>query len=108
MIKIKKLTGENVSITQDGHFSYLADYGFQQRGFDSNFQVQLETEEKISKINARGSCGCVTVTKEKISDHQYNIKVHYDSKLLGRILKTVWIGVNEEKLEVKLRGSVRN
>lgn len=108
MIEIKKLSGENVKLTRDTHFSYIADYGFQARGFDSNFMVEIKSEEEIKDFLARGSCGCVTVKKDKVDKNSYNLKIHYDSKLLGRIIKTVWININGDKWEIKLRGSVKN
>lgn len=108
MIEIKKLSGENVKLTRDTHFSYIADYGFQTRGFDSNFTVEVKSEEDIKDFLARGSCGCVTVKKDKLDNFRYNLKIRYDSNLLGRIIKTVWININGDKWEIKLRGSVRN
>lgn len=98
----------NVTLIHDTHESYIADYGEQDRMFDSNFTLKITSEEEIKNFRAKGSCGCVTVKYDRVDKKSFDLNVHYNSKLLGRIIKGIKVAANGKELEIKLRGRVRN
>ena len=82
---------------------YTLDWGTIKKGSESNRQLTVEDYQSKNLVT-KASCGC---TKPKmIKPNMLNIK--YNTNLLGRILKSVYIFDDEEKVTIKMIGKIEN
>jgi len=93
---------DSTTLTKQSETDYTLDWGTVKKGSDRNRQLKLE-DLKSNNITIRTSCGgCTkaTIIKDNI------LNINYNTNLLGRILKSVYIFDNGEKTTIKLNGKV--
>ena len=100
-MKITNLQPQLTSLTKQDENNYTLDWGTIKKGSDRNRQLQLDSMQS-QNATARTSCG--GCTSAKITDNVLNI--NYNTNLLGRILKYVYIYDAEEKTTIKLIGNI--
>lgn len=85
---------------------YLASLGDIEQGEDVESILDVVS---TSKIHANASCpGCTKVATAHVGGNEYKLKIKYDTKLLGRIIKKVWVTSREgEQIVINLRGFVK-
>lgn len=86
----------------------VIDYGTIEQGADGNreFKFTNTGREPLIISNARGSCGCTVPTwpKTPIAPGASDvIKVHYDTKRIGPINKSVTVTSNASQATIVLR-----
>lgn len=96
----KNLKPEMATLTKVDDVTYRLDYGDIKYGSDSDLKLEIETEAQ--KLSVKVSCG--GCTKASIKDNVLHI--NYDTKLLGRILKHVYLFEDDKKIDIRLIGKV--
>lgn len=94
----------NISLEAPGE--YIASLGDIEQGRDITSTVEVLTP---TGIDATVSCpGCTKVKVKNLGEGRYGVEIWYDTQLLGRIIKKVWVtNKDKELVEINLRGFVK-
>ena len=103
-MKIINLQPEITTLTKQGENVYTLDWGIIKKGSESNRQLTVEDFQKQRSVVKTSCGGC---TKAKIVSPN-TLNINYDTNLLGRILKNVYIFDGEEKVTIKMIGKIEN
>lgn len=99
-MKISNLKPEKSTLTKTEDNFYELDYGTIKKGADP--EQRLSIEETEGKLKTKVSCG--GCTKAKVT---YNIlAIWYNTNLLGRINKFVYLFEDDKKTTIKLTGKI--
>lgn len=90
---------------------YELDFGIVKQGDGANFDVVVTSNNDILDFNSRPSCGgCTTVKQKRLSDKQYKVITQYDSRILGKINKSVNINYTDKdgnkNIQIKMAGTI--
>lgn len=90
---------------------YQLDFGIVKQGERANFEIVASDKKPLLDFKASPSCGgCTTVKQKKLSENQYKVMVEYDSKILGKINKSVNINYTTEdgvkSVQIKMTGTI--
>lgn len=99
-MKITNLKTENSTLIKVEDNSYELNYGTIKKGADPN--QKLSVEEIEGKLKTKVSCG--GCTKAKLTDNI--LSIWYNTNLLGRINKFVYLFENDKKTTIKLTGKI--
>lgn len=100
-MKISNLKPENSTLTKTEENFYELDYGTIKKGADPHQKLSLEEVE--GALKAKVSCG--GCTKAKVVDNI--LTVWYNTNLLGRINKFVYLFEGDKKTTIKLKGNIQ-
>lgn len=99
-MKISNLKPENSTLTKTEENFYELDYGTIKKGADPN--QRLSIEETKGKLKTKVSCG--GCTRAKLTDNI--LSIWYNTNLLGRVNKFVYIFEGDKKTTIKLTGKI--
>lgn len=100
-MKITNLKPEMSTLTKTDALNYTLDYGTIPHKSDPNLKLEITEFEQKPKVKV--SCGGCTTAR--LSENILNIT--YDTSLLGRINKYVYLFEGETKTTIKLTGRVQ-
>jgi hypothetical protein len=90
--------------------NYIFDYGLLNKGDNTDIEISISEGFEIYKINVSSSCGC-TVPKIIILDEkEFELKINYNSNLLGSFYKKITVNYKsndkQELLLIYIKGVV--
>jgi formate dehydrogenase assembly factor FdhD len=97
---IKNLKPGMSTLIKKSDVEYSIDFGNIKKGSDPDLKLSLETEsEKLRTSVSCGGCAKATINNNVL-------QINYNTELLGRILKSVYVFEDEQKTTIKLLGQV--
>jgi|AntRauTorckE6833_2_1112554.scaffolds.fasta_scaffold11025_2 hypothetical protein len=100
-MKLENLKPEMSTLTKIDNLNYNLDFGDIKHKSDPDLKLKFETDSEDIKVKT--SCG--GCTKAWVKDNM--IFINYNTSLLGRILKHVYIFEGENKIDIKLTGKIK-
>lgn len=83
------ITVENLTPQKGTYKDNVFNYGTVKRGADMNMEIALKSDTPIKHTSIKAQCGCTTPMVTQINSNQINIKIDYNSNLLGAFNKWV-------------------
>ena len=112
-MKITNLNQEVAELIEQSDGTFELAFGEISKGSPSQLKLQVDSEKGFAELKSSVSCGgCTKASHKKLSQNLYNVSISYDTNLLGRINKFVYIyyilkGEKEsQKKIIKLTGKI--